>query len=368
MMAGWRYRRWAALAGALVALLGATWWSTARACSPSFAPEGLEFDDIPDAPIEIHTDDAIGFEVSAGVVSIEESLAALSFTVYDGDVELPGALTTIPGRSYDVWGDTVSNFILVWTPAQALAPQTTYDIHIVVDNEGAFGGYGGAQVDEHVALTTFDGPAPTLAAPALTGFELDVSYVESGSRVCCDTGELDSCGGGPVYCQMDERSPVARVSWDVALSDSLQRATYLRAFAGVDGRADDEIGVLLASHAQLGLGRNFGAGLNADEYCGAIEIVSLKTGEVARGEAVCAPHEQIAAYGPEPAPGFQEYFLDYCVGEPYVEESGEPYESDVAGDGVAQGCSCFTGQSGSRGAGWLLALSLALVASRRRRR
>jgi hypothetical protein len=84
--------------------------------------------------------------------------------------------------------------LLAWRPSVPLAPSSTFSFHLACESE-----YGneGDVVDQLVAITTADGPAPPVAAPVALATFWEKWQYGTGEELCCELEQCweDSCTG-----------------------------------------------------------------------------------------------------------------------------------------------------------------------------
>ena len=288
----------------------------AEACSP--IPDPGFYPQLADSErTGVPTDGVIAFRADA-YGEIDEALALLSIEVTQDGLPVTGAIETIEISTSDSFG-TVTDLFVVWRPEVAFAPSTDYVASIAIAD--------GFDPKAPPTVTTLDistgagaaGPLPTLEVSSV---ELAAEPYGTGPRVCCDDG--NSCGFA--LCEAPEVAdrPVLRATVGVA-EDPMAAQAYVRLSSGVDDAlAEDGIGGIAAEVGGTTFQRTFDGA--AGNYCFGAELVSLIDGSVQPIVSQCQAHGDLELTTGDNT-GFGA-FLEQCIGDPYWEDTEEPYEPD----------------------------------------
>ena len=287
----------------------------AEACEPP--PELAIFPQVQDGSIaEVPTDGVIAFRAEA-YGELAEAMGLLAIEVTQDDMPVDGAIETVEISTSDEFGSTRTDLFVVWRPAAAFAASTSYAATVTIADPWNPKGEPDVVV---LDVTTGTGAADALPEPSFGDAALAAMRLDAGPRVCCDVG--NSCGFAD--CRAPDQADQPTLTADVvAGTGPMLSQTYLRVRAGVDG-ATEEYAVLGIAAAADGatLQRSFPEA--ADSYCFGIEAVSLIDGSTAEVVTSCVDHGGLEL-GAGPNPDFAG-FLDQCIGDPYWEDTMEPYE------------------------------------------
>lgn len=369
----------------------------AEACSPP--PDLSLWPDLVDGAIAgLPTDGVIAFRANS-TGALEDALGLLTIEVTQDGVSIAGTIETIEISSNDDFGVESRDLFVVWRPDAALAPSTDYVATISVATAGD------PEIFDSMAvldITTGTDAAGALPQPQLGGAELGKQPFGAGPRVCCDVN--DSCGF--VSCAAPEQAEQPTVTAAITAGpDPLFSQMYLRARAGTDDATEEYAVVGIAAKVD-GNGLQFSFPEIAGNYCLGVEAVSLIDGSALPVVVQCVAHGDLVLES-GPNPDFDS-FLGQCVGDPYWEDTNDPYEPDggsrgdgggssgddadntgddvgslddgedgssglsdgdsgVDQDGTADGCACTLDDGRSQAPGWF-AVVLGAASIRRRRR
>jgi MYXO-CTERM domain-containing protein len=331
--------RTSCLAASAAALLATP--TPAEACSPvrdpSFYPQLTD-----GVRTGVPTDGVIAFRADA-YGDLEEALALLTIEVTQDGLPVAGAIETIEiSSSVDLVEST--DLFVVWRPEAAFDASSDYVASVAVGDP--FDPKAPPTVTT-LDITTGEGPAGDLPAIELSTLELAAEPYGTGPRVCCDDG--NSCGFPLCVAPDAEDRPVIRATVGLAADDPMAAQAYLRLSSGVDDAlAEDGIGGIAADLDGTTFQRTFDAA--AGSYCFGAEIVSLIDGSVLPIVSQCEAHGDLElTTGPNPA---LEGALAQCVGEPYWEDTMEPYEPEGGtGDESGSGSGSDGGSGDDDGTG-----------------
>ncbi len=324
----------------------------AQACSIYIPSDGLEFESLP-AQVELYTDAAVAFNAVVAAVSVEDALGVLTVEASEGGTPIAGTVGWIAGLENP--SNSVQYGIVTWTPDAPLAPGSSIELHLVVDNQSAFGSHT-FNTDTTVALSVLDQSTPEITV-TVDDVSLETHDTGTGERVCCDTDEENMCTGETTRCWHETLTPLPRLRGTFAPPAGIEHSAYVRLLRGVDGDASSAPGQSLAGDIPAGSEFSIDFDEEASSYCVAVEIVKIADGSATVSDTVCVDHAVIA--GAEPTAN--ELDLDQCIADPYYEESKEPFQPADEGEG----CSCRAGDSSPTAWAWLL---LALAVPLRTRR
>ncbi len=305
---------------------------SARACSPIESPSvwpQLPPEQLADVP----TNGVLAFHAQT-FGQLDDVLAMIAVDVTLDGVAVEGAIETVTRTESSVFGEEARDLFVVWRPTAELAPDTVYDATIR---------FTASRFSEEesatVTLTTASGPAGSAVQAGLIAPLLSVVAVGVGERVCCDDG--NTCGFPACAAPASEDRAQLSATIDAA-AGTLARQGYVQIQHGTDESFGDPWIVGLAEDAH---DANIVATLPeiGAEYCLAVEYISFIDGLGSGRLTMCMPGDALEL-GAGPNPTF-EGMLEQCIGEPYWEDTEQPYEPD-GGSGGTDG-----GDGGSDGDG-----------------
>lgn len=319
------------LAAVAAALLIAP--TPAEACSPP--PSLALFPQLADgARTGVPTDGVIAFRADA-YGELTEALGLLNMDVTQDGMPVAGAIETIELSTSDEFGSIRTDLFIVWRPEAAFAPSSDYVASIAVADEWDPKGLPTVTTLE---ISTAADAAGALPAPELLEVELGVNATGSGPRVCCDDG--NSCGFPACAALEESDHPRLGFTLGAAGDDPLATQGYVRLLAGVDdGLEAYAVAGIAAEVDGFSLQHTFDAA--AGNYCIGAELVSFIDGSALPIVSQCEDHGDLEL-ATAPNSGF-DAFLEQCVGEPYWEDTDEPYVpdggtgGDESGDGGSSG-------------------------------
>lgn len=318
-MAGWLGRT---VVGCVVVAAAGGIERPAQACSP---PPELDFYPqlVDRALVGVPTDGVIAFRAST-LGPFDDAMALLSIEVLtQADEPVAGTIETIEIGEGTDFGVESHQIFVVWRPDAAFAASTEYVATINVQST-----FDPKEVYQTtLQISTGAGASGPLALPDLGGAELVAMPLPTGPRVCCDE-DLGACFA---ECAALEVADQATLSVELSTGDDpMFTQSYIRSLAGTDGALEDVAVLDVASRiGDVTLQRSFPE--PGQEYCIAVEVVSLIDGGVSEPMTACMVHGDLVLGG-GPNPDF-DAFVEGCE-MPYWEDTGEPY---VPGDDTTGG-------------------------------
>jgi MYXO-CTERM domain-containing protein len=310
----------------------------ADACSPVRTPS--LYPELPGADLtEVPVEGVLAFHAS-GYGTLEEVVALASVAVTLDGIPVSGAVESLVVDSSGEGGIESHNLFVIWRPDATLVAGSTYAATIEIADAG-----GNVQLSEDLQLTTAAEPSADPPVIGLGGVALAAARVGAGPRVCCDTG--NSCGFEECSPPAAEDRPQLSATV-VGYPGPMGRQGYLRLVAGVDGTVAEYAALGLAADAlAANIQRTFDE--QGAEYCLGVEFVSLIDGAVTSDAPDCLSGADLVL-GEGPNENF-ESFLGQCLGEPYWEDTDEPYEPDTGGTGTDGGSDSGGDDSDGTGGG-----------------
>ena len=270
----------------------------------------------PEQLVDVPTDGVLAFHAQT-IGELDAVLAMIAVEVTLDGAPVDGAIEKVTRFESDVFGEVSRDMFLVWRPAAPLQPDATYDATIRFTSSEF-----SEEETASVTLTTAGGPAGPAVEAGLGAPELLVVPVDVGERVCCDDG--NSCGFPA--CDTPDSEDRAQLSARIeAAAGALARQGYVQVYSGTNDNFDDPAIIGLAEDAH---DTTFLATMNevGAEYCLAVEYVSFIDGQSSGLLTMCMPGDTLQL-GAGPNPTF-DGFLEQCIGEPYWEDTEQPFEPD----------------------------------------